>query len=203
MSVQDFSAINKTVFGHAPETLVPNIAKIQQDIDFSEADKLGDFFEQPVRLALPGGFTRAKGDGTAGAFTLNGAIAGAQKKAKVYGYQLTLQDQLAYEDLNKAANAGNQAYKSAMSFFWEGMQLSMRKMLEIMCLYGNVGIGNVGAYSASNASYGSQPTITIALADWAPQLWSGLEGALIDVISALGHRETQHRNRKIGHADIA
>ena len=65
MSVQDFSAINKTVFGHAPETLVPNIAKIQQDIGFSESEQLGDYFEQPVRLALPGCFTRAKGDGTA------------------------------------------------------------------------------------------------------------------------------------------
>lgn len=183
MPAQDFSALNKTVFGHAPETLVPNIAKIQQDIEFSESDKMGDFFEQPVRLALPGGFTRAKGDGTAGAFTLNGAVAGAQKKAKVYGYQLTLQDQLAYEDLNKAATQGNQAYKKATAFFWEGMQLSMRKMLEEMCLYGNVGIGTVSAYSASNASYGSQPTITIAIAEWAPQLWSGLEGATLDVMN--------------------
>jgi len=183
MSVQDFSALNKTVFGHAPETLVPNIAKIQQDIDFSEGDKMGDYFEQPVRLALPGGFTRAKGDGTAGAFSLNGAVAGAQKKAKVYGFQLTLQDQMAYEDLNKAANAGQQAYKNATAFFWEGMQLSMRKMLEEMCLYGNVGIGQVGVYSAANGSYGGQPTVQISLAEWAPQLWSGLEGALIDVMS--------------------
>lgn len=183
MAVQDFSALNKTVFGHAPDTLVPDLCKIQQDIEFSEGDKLGDYFEQPVRLALPGGFTRAKGDGTAGGFTLNGAVGGAQKKAKVYGFQLTLQDQLAYEDLAKAANAGTQAYKAATGFFWEGMQLSMRKMIEINSLYGNVGIGQVGTYTASNASYGSQPTIQISLAEWAPMLFSGLEGAKIDVMS--------------------
>lgn len=183
MAVQDFSAINKTVFGHAPETLVPDIAKIQQDIDFSEGDKLGDYFEQPVRLALPGGFTRAKGDGTAGGFTLNGAQGGTQKKAKVYGYQLTLQDQIAYEDLAKAAQQGTQAYKAATGFFWEGMQISMRKMLEIMCLYGNSGIATVGTYTASNASYGSQPTIQVALSEWAPLIFSGFEGAAIDVMN--------------------
>ena len=183
MPAQDFSALNKTVFGDAPDTLVPDLAKVQQDIGFEEGKKLGDFFEQPVRLALPGGFTRAKGDGTAGAFTLNGARGGSQKKAKVYGYQLTLQDQLTYEDLNKAAAEGPQAYKAATAFFWEGMQLSMRKQLEINCLYGNVGIGTVGTYTASNSSYSNQPTIQVTLADWAPLIWAGYEGAQIDVMS--------------------
>lgn len=183
MPAQDFSAINKAVFGHAPETLVPDICKIQQDIGFEEGKKLGDYFEQPVRLALPGGFTRAKGDGTAGAFTLGGATAGAQKKAKIYGYQLILQDQIAYEDLAKSANEGNQAYKAATGFFWEGMQISMRKQLEIQALYGNVGIGTVGTYTASNGSYGGSPTIAVTLAEWAPLIWSGYEGASIDVMS--------------------
>lgn len=193
MAAQDFTALHKTAFGHEPETLVPNIALIQKDISFETGKLLGDFYEQPVRLALPGGFTRAKGDGTAGAFTLGGAQGGAQKKAKVYGYQLVLQDQVPYEDLAKAANQGSQAYKSAYSFFWEGMQLSMRKMLEINCLYGNVGIGKVGVYNAANASYsGSPATIQIALSDWAPQIFSGFEGTAIDVMnqSTSGVRST-------------
>lgn len=184
MAAQDFNALHKTVFGDAPPTLVPDFAQIQKDIAFDKGNLLGDYFEQPVRLALPGGFTRKAGDGTAGAFTMNGAQGGAQKKAKVYGFQLTLQDQMAYEDLSKAAKSGAQAYKSATGFFWEGMQLSIRKQLEIMCLYGNKGIGKVSAYSASNAAYGNQPTITIALADWAPMLWSGYEGAALSVMTA-------------------
>lgn len=177
MSVQDFSALNKTVFGDAPPTLIPDLCSVQKDIGFESSNKLGDFFEQPVRLALPGGFTRAKGDGTAGAFSLNGAVAGVQKKAKVYGYQLTLQDQIAYEDLAKAAAAGQQAYKAAMGFMWEGMQLSMRKQLEIMSLYGNVGIGKVETYASGT------PSITIAASDFAAQIWGGMEGASIDVQS--------------------
>lgn len=178
MSVQDFSALNKTIFGDKPKTLIPDLCHVQKDVNFEPGNKLGDYFEQPVRLALPGGFTRAKGDGTAGAFTLNGAVAGVQKKAKVYGYQLTLQDQLAYEDLAKAAAGGAQAYAGAMGFMWEGMQLSMRKHLETMSLYGNVGIGKVETYASGT------PSITIALADFAPQIWAGMEGASIDIQSA-------------------
>jgi hypothetical protein len=177
MAAEDFSAIHKVAFGNSVTELVPDFAQIQKDCKFHEGALLGDYFEQPVRLALPGGFTRAKGDGTAGAFTLNGAVAGAQKKAKVYGYQMALQDQLPYEDLSKAAKAGSQAYKAATALFWEGMMLSQRKMLEIMSLYGNVGIGKVESYT------GGTPSLKIAASDWAPQLWAGFEGASIDVMN--------------------
>lgn len=177
MAAEDYSALHKVAFGNSVTELVPDFAMVQQDCKFNSADLLGDYFEQPVRLTLPGGFTRAKGDGTAGAFTLNGATAGVQKKAKVYGYQLALQDQLAYEDLSKAAKAGAQAYKAATALFWEGMMLSQRKMLEIMCLYGNVGIGTVQSYT------GGTPSITINIDQWAPQLWAGYEGAQIDVMN--------------------
>lgn len=177
MAAEDFSALHKVAYGEGVPELVPDIALIQKDVSFSEAALLGDYFEQAVRLSLPGGFTRAKGDGTAGAFALNGATAGTQKKAKVYGYQMVLQDQIPYEDISKAANAGAQAYKKATALFWEGMQLSMRKMLEINLLYGNVGIGKISGYTSGD------PSITISASDWAPQIWAGLEGATIDVMS--------------------
>lgn len=177
MAVEDFSAIHKVAYGEGVPELQPEFAIVQTDVKFKESQLLGDFFEQAVRLALPAGFTRAKGDGSAGAFTLSGATAGTLKKAKVYGYQMLLQDQIPYEDLSKAAKGGAQAYKAASALFWEGMQLSMKKMLEINCLYGNVGIGKVSAYTSGT------PSITIGLADWAPQLWAGLEGAKIEVMN--------------------
>jgi hypothetical protein len=177
MAAEDFSALHKVAYGEGVPELQPDFAIVQKDIKFSESALLGDYFEQAVRLSLPGGFTRATGDGTAGAFSLNGATAGTQKKAKVYGYQLVLQDQIAYEDLSKAAKGGPQAYKAASALFWEGMQLSMKKMLEVNCLYGNVGIGKIETYTSGT------PSITILAADWAPQIWAGLEGASIDVMS--------------------
>lgn len=177
MSVQDFSALNKNVFGDAPPTLIPDLALIQKDINFEASAKLGDYFEQPVRLALPSGFTRALGNGTAGGFTLLGSTAGIQKKAKVYGTQIVLQEQVSYEDLAKASAAGAQAYKAAMGFMWEGMQLAMRKQLETMCLYGNVGIAKVGSYTSGD------PSITIGAADFAPQIWGGMEGVSLNIMN--------------------
>lgn len=194
MAAEDFSNIHKVAFGSGVPELVPDIAMVQKDVKFQEGSLLGDYFEQPVRLAYPGGFTRAKGDGTAGAFSLNGATAGAVKKAKVYGYQLLLQDQLPYEDLSKAARAGAQAYKAASGLFWEGMQLSMRKMLEIMCLYGNVGIGKVESYTSGD------PSITIAASDFAPQIWAGLEGAVIDIMN--GTTSTVNSSNTIVSVDV-
>jgi hypothetical protein len=179
-----FNALHKTVFGKdGVPNLIPDIAMVQKDIAFRDGVVMGDYFEETVRLALPGGFTRKKGDGTAGIFTMNGAKGGVSKKVKVYGYQMTLQDQIAYEDLSKAAKAGPRAFKAASVFFWEGLQLSMRKMLEIMAIYGNKGIGVVDSYSASNANYGNQPTITIKVGEWAPMIWGGYEGATISVMN--------------------
>jgi hypothetical protein len=177
MAAEDFSAIHKVAYGEGVPELVPDYAMIQKDIKFSQKDLLGDYFEQAVRLSLPSGFTRAAGDGTAGVFTLNGATGGTQKKAKVYGYQLALQDQIAYEDLVKASKGGAQSYKKSTAMFWEGMQLSMRKMIEINSLYGNAGIGKLSAYTSGT------PSITIAEADFAPQIWAGLEGISIEVMN--------------------
>lgn len=194
MAAEDFSAVHKIAYGEGVPELVPDIALVQKDIKFNPAEAMGEYFEQAVRLSLPGGFTRALGDGSAGVVTLAGAAGGTQKKAKVYGYQLVLQDQISYEDLNKAAKAGPQAYKKSTALFWEGMQLSMRKMLEIMALYGNSGIGKVQSYSASNASYSNQPTLTIAEADWAPQIWCGFEGTTLSVMNGTSSSERGEAN---------
>lgn len=194
MAAEDFSAIHKVAYGDGVPELVPDIAIIQKDIKFNTSKMLGDYYEQAVRLSLPGGFTRALGDGSAGVVSLNGAVGGTQKKAKVYGTQLILQDQISYEDLSKAAKAGPEAYKKATALFWEGMQLSMRKMLEIKCLYGNVGIGKVETYTASNSSYGNQPTIKILESDWAPQIWAGFEGATISGMNGTSNTERGEAN---------
>jgi hypothetical protein len=200
MAAEDFSALHKVAYGEGVPELVPDLALVQKDVKFSESALMGDYFEQAVRLSLPGGFTRQVGDGTAGAFTLAGATAGTQKKAKVYGYQLILQDQIPYEDLSKAAKGGAQAYKKATALFWEGMQLSMRKMLEANLLYGQKGIGVVSAYSASNAGYSNQPTITISESDWAPQLWAGYEGTILSGMN--GSTSTERGEAAIVSVDI-
>ena len=174
--VETLNAMHKVAYPDGVPDLVPNMAKIQQDIKFQEAVKLGAYYEQPVRLAMPGGFTHAKGDGTAGAFSLNDSIGGTQSKAQVYAYQILLRDQMSYEDAGKAVK-GKQSFINGTEFFYAGLKKSLRLRTEKMILYGNVGIGTVGTYTSGD------PSITITTAEWAPQLWAGTEGSFIDVMS--------------------
>lgn len=174
--VESLNNLNKEVYPNGVPDLVPAIAKVQEAIKFEKTNLLGSQYVQPVRLALPGGFTHALGDGTAGAFTLNDSKAGTLGKAQVTGCQVLLRDQMSYEDAGKAGG-GKQSFVEGTKFFYEGMQKSMRKRIETLCLYGNVGIGKLSAYTAGT------PSITIALSDWSHMLWAGLEGTEIDVMS--------------------
>lgn len=174
--VESLNVMHKEVYPNGVPDLVPAIAKIQNEIKFDKQDLLGLQYVQPVRLALPGGFTSAKGDGTAGAFALNDAKAGTQGRAQVSASQILLKDQLSYEDAGKASG-GKASFAQGTKFFYEGMQKAMRKRIESMLLYGNVGIGVVSAYASGT------PSITISLAEWAPMLWTGSEGTEIDIMS--------------------
>lgn len=173
---ENLNNLHKEVYPDGVPDLIPSIAKVQNLIKFNKTDLLGSKYVQPVRLALPGGFTSALGDGTAGAFSLNDAKAGTQGKAEVTGCQLVLRDQLPYEDAAKAVK-GKASFADGTKFFYEGMQKSFRKRLETMFLYGNVGIGKVSAYASGT------PSITIALSDWAPVIWAGLEGTEINIMN--------------------
>lgn len=172
---ENLNSLHKTVYGDGVPELVPDFAQLQKDFKFEKAKQIGDYFEQTVRLALPSGFTHETSDGNAGVYTLNDSIGGSQSRAKVYGYQTVLRDQLGYDDAAKAVSGGEKAYKAAMPFFFAGMQKAARKRLETQLLYGGVAIGEVNSYT------GGDPSVVIKTAEWAPGIWAGLKGAAIDV----------------------
>lgn len=173
---ENLSATHKVAYANGLPTLLPEQFPIQKDIKFDTAKKLGDYYEEAVRLSLPGGFTHKIADGTAGAFALNDAVGGSQKKAKVYAYQFVLRDLLSYEDAAKA-KGGSTSYVEATSFFWEGLQMSMRKRNETVLLHGQKGLGTIGTYTSGD------PSIVVTTSEWAPQIWAGIEGTYIDVMS--------------------
>jgi hypothetical protein len=160
---ENLNALHKTVFNDGVPDLVPQIAKVQKEFEFNSESKLGDYYEMPVRLALPAGFTHEVSDGSAGVYTLNDAKAGTTSKAKVYAYQTVLRDQLSYEDAAKCSG-GQASYKKGAGFFFEGMNKAARKRIETNLLYGQMGIGELSAYTSGT------PSITIKLAEWAPQI---------------------------------
>lgn len=174
--VENMNVLAKEVFGdEGVPNLIPNGTKVQQKIPFSKKEALGKIFIQAVRVAYPTGFTHAKGDGTAGAFTLNDSIGGTQQRAQLNGYQTLLRDQMSYEDA-ASVTGSKQAFTDGTKYFIEGLQESMRKRLEAEFIYGAQGLGVV-----STATVATTVTITFTPASWASGIWVGNEGMQLDV----------------------
>lgn len=171
--VENLNTLAKEVFGDAgvPD-LIPNMTKLQQKIKFSKKDMLGLKFAQTVRLAYPTGFTHAKGDGTAGAFSFQDSIGGTQARAELTGSQILLRDQMAYEDAAKCTGS-KESFKEGTKYFFEGLQSSLRKRLETQLFYGSSSLGV--AASSANAS-ATSTVVTFTAATWNPGTWAGNEG---------------------------
>jgi hypothetical protein len=175
--VENLNVLAKEVFGDkgVPD-LIPDMTKIQKEIPFSKGEQLGLKFAQTVRLAYPNGFTHQKGDGTAGAFSFQNAKPGAQGRAEMFGYQTLLRDQMSYEDAAKLTGS-KASFAKGTEFFFKGLQMSMRKRLEVQFLHGGQGVGSI---SGTPATSGSNKVITITTAQWCPGVWAGNEGMELD-----------------------
>jgi hypothetical protein len=184
-TVESLNLLAKEVFGSdgVPD-LCPNGVILQKEIPFDSAEAMGLKFAQTVRLAYPNGFTHAKGDGTAGAFSFQNAKPGAQGRAELLGYQTLLRDQMSYEDAAKLQKDGKQSFQKGIPFFTEGLQKSMRKRLEAQFLYGAQGIGIISG--TPSTIHTSNKLITFTAASWAPFIWAGNEGMEIDVYTSGG-----------------
>ena len=164
--------------------LIPNSALLQKSIKFVPKElELGDSYIQPVRMSYPNGFTHAAAG--AGAFSLNDAKAGQLKKATVDGAQILLRDQVDMESAAKASKGSKKAFEDIVSITYEGLQKSMRKRVETLGFYGGSGLAVISSVSGSSTTR----AWTLTAASFAPGMWSGLEGAELDVY--LGTSATQ------------
>jgi hypothetical protein len=163
----------KVVYADDLVDALPKSAVLQNLVKFSGSDKgLGNYYAQPVVLSSEAGFTYNGEAGTVA--TLNDAVNGVTKEAQVKGTEVILKAQLSYTALSRAAQAGQRAFKKATSFKVEDMNNSIRKRLEISMLYGQVGVGTMGANVSGQV-------LTISDATWAGGIWAGAENHFIDV----------------------
>lgn len=173
-SITDLSGLFKVVYGSKINNLIPETSKLTRAISFSEADKIGKDFEQPVVLTYEHGYTYAAPG--AGAFALRQPISMTMKNAIVDGYQGVLRAQMDYETAAKAVAQGEKSFAKATKLQVENMMESATKRLELDMLYGQVGIG-AGASSVNQSS--TTTLVTISTATWATGIWSGMEGCAI------------------------
>ncbi len=181
-TVATAAGLAKKQFGDALVDAVPDFAILQKRFKMSERARLGEYFAVPINLATEHGYTY---NGTAGSVvTLNAAIAGTMKEAQVYGVEMILRSQVAYSYLERTMKGGERAFKDGWAWKFLDMNNSARQRLELSFLYGQQGLGTV----ESNTS----GALVISAATWAPGIWAGKEGAVLEAFTTTAASATQH-----------
>jgi len=178
-SVTDLDGLFKIVYGSQIINLMPEASKIVKMIPFSQEERIGKRFDQPVALTYEHGYTY--GAPASGAFALRSSITMKMQNAEVDGYQGVLRAQMDYETAAKAVSGGAKAFKKATQLQVENMMESGTKRVELACLYGQTGLGQTS--SSVNAS-ATQTVLQVTTATWATGIWSGMENCPIQFWTA-------------------
>ena len=176
------------------KTLLPDSAQIQKEIGaLTEAEKVGDFYHQPVVLTRELGFTVAGSSGTA--YALNGAVSMTMADAQIEGAEVTLESQVALRVATKSASSAK-AFKQGVGLVIQNNLSSHANLREIQFIVGRSPLGLGQSASMANDS-GTQTTVTFTAGSWATGIWSGMEGVKvnayrIDTGALLGGATTGH-----------
>lgn len=175
-TVTTLDGLFKEVYGATgPINLIPEIAYLQKRITFKEAERIGKSYNFPVVLSQEQGVTYLAAG--AGVQTLESSVAAVLKNCEVDANQIIVRGQMDYEAAAKATT-GKTAFMNASELLVENLMDSAGKRLEIAFLYGRSARGICVADDSTNINTTSTSVVMLA-ADWAPGIWSGLEGAKI------------------------
>ena len=179
-TVAQMNGLYKEAYADGIVGLIPDVAYLIKNISFSESEKIGNYYHQPVTLTRENGVTYA-GAG-AGAYALNTAIAMTMKDATVQGSQITLRSAIPYDTVARSVGSGK-AFRKATLPIMENNLESHTKRLEIAALYGHSPLGVTSAYTNVD---GTNTTLTITAASWAVGMWGGEEGSKLLITTSAG-----------------
>jgi len=174
----------KNVYAGKIEDLIPRAMQVQQDVSFVvSSERLGLQYNQPVMLTDEAGFTyNLQSVNSSTAFALNDAIGGVMQNATVNGAEIVCRSWLSYQQSSRATAGGASAFTSATELQFKNNMNSMRKRLELACLYGGTGTGAGGLATTASSTNASATTtnVVITAATWASGIWSGLAGGKVN-----------------------
>jgi hypothetical protein len=154
--------------------LVPsNVVLLKMLPTIQEAEKIGRNYLEPVALSFENGVTY--GDGSA--FDLNAAVPGVYEEIEVNSSPVVLRSQVSQSAANRMAS-NKKTFITWATLQAGNMKKSIAKRAEIEMWYGQSGLGTVSA--VTNNTTGTE-VITFTAASWAPGIWSGMEGAYVEV----------------------
>lgn len=164
----------KRRYADKAEMLVPEFVILPTYFKFNSSKRLGETYQQTVRVRRQFGWTWAGGANSGIAFPLNAAVPGQTKPANLAGTEFVARAQVAYAVVKRAMSS-EQAFGESFDQIVQDMTESAHFAREVNLLYGGSHIGQIQAGGAANPNY------TIAAAEWAPGLWSQMEGGWVDV----------------------
>ena len=170
-TLDNLDGLFKTVYGDKLKNLQPDGLILQEKIKFAERNRHGDKYQIPVLLAYEHGFTYAKTG--AGAFALNGNVPGQTRPAEIQGSEMVMQGALPYEAASRSVGGNKRAFLQASELLVTSMWESAKRRLEISMFYGSASIGRVAATPISDV-------VLLEPAEFAPGIWSGMEGAVLE-----------------------
>ena len=169
-TVSTLNGFYKEVYSDSLKDLVPEGVKLSKMIDFIKPSKqMGLEYHQPVTLRLEHGVTYG---GEAGdAFDLETAISGATKDAKVKGCEMVLRGRISIGAISRSINDAA-SFGRATKHVIKNLMISSYKKQEQMLFYGKAGIASVASVAGQ--------VVTLNAADFAPGIFAGGEGMLVD-----------------------
>lgn len=153
--------------------VIPASSILQEEVDFvKDGQKEGAQFNCPVLLSLPTGFTYG-----AGFASFQAIVPSNVQFAFLTGSNINLRDGIANDLISRAMSDKN-SFMTASKYVMMALQKSMSKELELNLLYGGSGIGSGSVITATSATLSA---VTITAAQWAPAIWSGMEGMPLSI----------------------
>ncbi len=181
-TVSTLAGYYKKVYAEKLDNVIPASSLIYDLVELEEAKRTGDSYNFPVLLTLENGFTVNGASGSV--VTLNDTVAAVSKEASIQGVELIGRAQMAYTAASRAAAEGPAAFGRAWGQALQNLRVSHMKRLELMLLYGQLGLGVVESLTSE--------TILVTEASWSPATWIGLEGALFEFWTGTSTSETEH-----------
>lgn len=164
----------KNVYADKIENLHPENTKLMQRVPFVKGQgQIGKQYLQPVVLGLEHGITY---DSSGDAFTLDSAVAGQIKEAKVTSTEMVLRSRISVAAASRSMTS-EAAFEQSTKFLVRNMLRSMTKRVEVGMMYGGSGIGEVGSLPGGTV-------IEVLTAEWAPGVWVGAEQMKIEFYDA-------------------
>lgn len=148
-------------------------------IKFSEEEATGDYFNQPVDLALEASITSAATNTTP---TYLAIKAGIMQNAQMRGAQLFGRAAVTYEAISRAATAGPKAFESATKRVVKRLGLSHLKRLEMQLLCGQTGI----AVGSSISGTSTTRALVVTAETWSAARFAGMVGSTLLMTSSAG-----------------